>query len=209
MKLKAAGAGLLALLALNGCASMSADECVMSDWQTIGFEDGARGHTMERLGQHRKACAKHGIAPDLRAYQSGRDEGLQQFCQPSRGFNLGAGGAQYNGVCGNHSEPQFLDAYRSGYQLYNLRSSVDSATHQISARTQEMEDIREEIRSKEAALIRKETPTEERILLLADLKDLSERVGQLESEIYLLVEDRARHEEQLAAYQAVLADAGY
>ena len=209
MKLTAAGASLVVLLALNGCASMSADECVMSDWHTIGFEDGARGYTMDRLGQHRKACAKHGVATDLRGYQSGRYEGLQQFCQPSRGFTLGAGGGQYNGVCGDHSEPQFLDAYRSGYRLYNLRSTVDSATYQINAKTQEIEAIKEEIRSKEAALIRRDTTTEERILLLADLKDLSERTGQLESEIYLLVEDRARHEEQLAAYQAVLADSGY
>ena len=209
MKLKVAGASLLALLALSGCASMSADECAMSDWHTIGFEDGSRGYTTDRLGQHRKACAKHGVAPDLRAYQSGREEGLQQFCQPSRGFNLGVGGGQYNGVCGDHSESQFLDAYRSGYHLYNLRSNVDSATYQINAKTQEIEDIKEEIRSKEATLIRRDTPTEERILLLADLKDLSERTGQLESEIYLLVEDRARHEEQLLAYEAVLADSGY
>ena len=70
MKRTAAGASLVVLLALNGCASMNADECVMSDWQTICFEDGARGYTMDRLGQHRKACAKHGVAPDLRAYQS-------------------------------------------------------------------------------------------------------------------------------------------
>lgn len=209
MNLKVIGTSLFALLALNGCASMNADECVMSDWYTIGFEDGSRGYTMDRLGQHRKACAKHGVAPDLRTYQSGRDEGLQQFCQPSRGFNLGTAGGQYNGVCSDHSEPQFLDAYRSGYHLYNLRSNVNSATYQINAKTQEIEDIKEEIRSKEAALIARETPTEERILLLADLKDLSQRTGQLESEIYLLVEDRARHEEQLSAYQAVLAGSGY
>lgn len=209
MKLGVTGTSLIALLVLSGCASMSADECVMSDWHTIGFEDGSKGYTMDRLGQHRKACAKHGVAPDLRAYQSGRDEGLYQFCQPSRGFNLGAGGGQYNGVCGDHSEPQFLDAYRSGYHLYNLRTNVNSATYQINARTQEIETLKEDIRSKEAALIHKETPTEERILLLADLKDLSERIGQLESEVYMLVEDRARHEEQLAAYQAVLADSGY
>lgn len=209
MKLGVTGTSLIAFFVLSGCASMSADECVMSDWHTIGFEDGSKGYTMDRLGQHRKACAKHGVAPDLRAYQSGRDEGLYQFCQPSRGFNLGAGGGQYNGVCGDHSEPQFLDAYRSGYHLYNLRTNVNSATYQINARTQEIETLKEDIRSKEAALIHKETPTEERILLLADLKDLSERIGQLESEVYMLVEDRARHEEQLAAYQAVLADSGY
>ena len=209
MKLRLSGMGLVALFALQGCASMSADECAMSDWHTIGFEDGSRGYTPERLGDHRKACAKHGVAPDLRAYQAGRDEGLQLFCQPTRGFNLGANGGNYNGVCSDYEEPRFLDAYRSGHHLYNLRSNVDSATHQIDSKKRELADIKEQMRSKEAALISRETLTEDRILLLADLKDLSERTGQLESEIYVLIDDRARHEEQLVAYQEVLANSGF
>jgi hypothetical protein len=65
------------------------------------------------------------------------------------------------------------------------------------------------MRDKEAALIAKDTLTEERIILLADLKDLSERTGQLEAENYQLVEDRARYEQQLQSYEAVLVDAGY
>ncbi|HWM29279.1 MAG TPA: DUF2799 domain-containing protein [Woeseiaceae bacterium] len=209
MKLRQAVAPFIAIVTLSGCASMSGDECAMSDWHTIGFEDGSRGYTADRLGDHRKACAKHGVAPDFQAYQAGRDEGLQEFCQPSRAFNLGANGGHYNGVCNSSLEPQFLDAYRSGYHLYNLRSNVNSATYQINAKEQERDEIKEEIRAKEAALIASGTTTEERILLLADLKDLSERTGQLESEIYLLIDDRARHEEQLASYQATLANSGY
>jgi hypothetical protein len=209
MNLKLTGMGLVTLFALSGCASMSGDECAMSDWHTIGFEDGSRGYTAERLGSHRKACARHGVAPDLRAYQAGREEGLREFCQPTRGFNLGANGGNYNGVCSTYEEPQFLDAYRSGYHLYNLRSSVDSATHQIESKRRELADIKEQMRSKEAALIGRDTLTEDRILLLADLKDLSERTGQLESEINILIDDRARHEEQLAAYQQVLANSGF
>jgi hypothetical protein len=46
-------------------------------------------------------------------------------------------------------------------------------------------------------------------LLLVDLKELSERTGQLEAEIVELVEDRAVSEEQLAQYEAMIADANY
>ncbi|MGH8223085.1 MAG: DUF2799 domain-containing protein [Woeseiaceae bacterium] len=200
---------LLAMLAMSGCASMSGDECVTSDWHAIGYEDGARGYTSDRLGNYRKACAKHGVTPDLRAYQAGREEGLAEFCQPSRGFNLGSNGGQYRGVCAAHNESRFLDAYNSGYHLYNLRSNVNSAQYQINARQRELEECKALIRDKEAALIGRETLTEERILLLADLKGLAERSGQLEAEIYTLIEDRAQHEQQLAAYEAVLADSGY
>lgn len=204
-----AGTQVLAVMILGGCASMSGDECATGDWHAIGFEDGSRGHAAERLGDHRKACAKHGVAPDLRSYQAGREEGLAQFCQPSRGFSLGANGGRYNGVCNGGGEPRFLEAYRSGYHLYNLKSNVSAATFQINAKERELVEIKELVRVKEAELIDRDATTEERILLLADLKDLSERTGQLESEIYLLIDDRARHEEQLASYQASLADAGY
>lgn len=201
--------GFAALLGLSGCATMSADECAMSDWHTIGFEDGSRGYTGDRLGEHRKACAKHGVAPDFEAYRAGREEGLREFCQPSRAFNLGASGGRYNGVCGPDTEPQFIDAFNSGHHLYTLRSAVKSATYQINAREAELDRTKDVIRQKEAAVIASETTPQDRVLFLADIKDLSERMGELEAEIDDLIEDRAVHEQRLEQYRVVVADMGY
>ena len=146
--MKARWAGILttlALLGLSGCATMSGDECLTSDWHAIGFEDGSHGYTMDQLGNRRKACAKHGVTPDFEAYQTGRDEGLGNFCQPSRGFNLGAGGGRYSGVCPSHSEKYFLDAYNAGYRLHTLRSNVGHASKQINAKKHELERNEERI----------------------------------------------------------------
>jgi hypothetical protein len=200
---------IIALLGASGCASMSADECAVSDWHTIGYEDGARGYSADQIGRHRKACAKHGVAPDFESYQAGRKDGLRQFCQPSRGFNLGTSGGRYNGVCPSDMEFDFVEAFNSGHQLYNLRASVNSATHQINAKESELEHTKDDIRTAESVLIAKETTMQDRVLLLADLKDMSERIGQLEAEIVDLVEERAISEQQLSSYQAVLADTGY
>lgn len=196
-------------IGLSGCATMSADECMTSDWHAIGFEDGARGYTADQLGNRRKACAKHGITPDFEAYQAGRAQGLRQYCQPSRGFSVGSSGSRYNGVCPADLEPGFIDAYNSGHQLYTLRSRVNGATGQINAKEHELEDTNEKVRAAEARLISPETTMEDRVLVLADLKDLSERTGQLEAEIAELIEERAVYEQQLAAYQAMLADSGF
>ena len=49
-KLCAAGA---AIALLSGCASMSSEECLATDWSAVGYEDGARGYTSERFGAHR------------------------------------------------------------------------------------------------------------------------------------------------------------
>ncbi len=200
---------IAALLGLSGCASMSADECAMSDWRTIGFEDGAMGYTADRLGNHRKACAKHGVAPDFEAYQTGRKEGLRQYCQPSRGFNLGTNGGRYNGVCPGDMEPDFVDAFNTGHKLHNLRANVNSANSQIYSRQAELERNGDRIRQVEADLISSETSAEDRILLLIDLKELSERTGQIEAEIVELVEERAVYEQQLSQYEAMIADTNY
>lgn len=197
------------MLGVSGCASMSADECAMSDWRTIGFEDGAQGYTADRLGNHRKACAKHGVAPDFEAYQSGRSEGLRQYCQPSRGFNVGAAGGRYNGVCPGDLEPDFVDAFNAGHQLYNLRASVNSANYQIAAKRTELEIAEKRILEAELLLIARDTTTENRILLLAELKDLSERTGQLEAQIVELIEERVVYEQQLASYEETIANVSY
>ena len=200
---------LISLLGLSGCATMSADECITSDWHAIGYEDGARGYTAEQIGSRRQACAKHGVTPDFEAYKAGRRKGLRQYCQPSRGFSLGKSGARYKGVCPNKLEPAFVDAYNSGFQLHTLRSNVNRATNQINAKEHELENANDRIRSAEAQLIASETTIQDRVLLLQDLKELSERTGQLEAEIDNLIAERAAHEQQLAAYQAVLANSGF
>ena len=194
---------------MSGCASMNADQCAMSDWHAVGYEDGSRGYTSDRFGQYRKACAKHSIAPDFQAYQVGRKEGLVEFCQPSRGFNLGAAGGRYNGVCDVAMEEEFLDAFRVGSQLYTLRSNVNRVNGEIASREQEMEENLDIIKEKEAALIAADTTVEDRVLILADLKRLSEEQGALESEIEQLIDERARHETELADYQTTVAAYGY
>lgn len=199
----------LLVIGLAGCATMSGDECATSDWTAVGYEDGSRGYTSERFGKHRKACAKHGITADFEAYQQGRSQGLVEFCQPGRGFNLGVNGGQYNGVCSVELEADFLDAYRVGQQLYTLRSKVSSANTQIHNKKHELEDIEDQITHNEALLIGDQTTTEDRVLLLADLKRLSERTGELEIEIEALIADRARHEQNLQHYEQTVAAYGY
>ena len=65
------------------------------------------------------------------------------------------------------------------------------------------------MRDKEALLIGANTSTQDRVLLLADLKDLSERTGELEAEIDALIADRARHEQDLRHYEQTVTAYGY
>ena len=199
----------IVLVSVSGCASMSSDECIASDWSAIGYEDGARGYTSDRFGQHRKACAKHGVTADFSAYQNGRDQGLVEYCQPNRGFNVGSNGGRYNGVCSVNLEGDFLDAYNAGHHLYTLRSNVNRANSAINSKENEIDKIEESLIHNGAAIILAETTSEEKIILLADMKNLAERTGKLQAEIKDLYEVRARNQVELEHYQIVVADLGY
>jgi hypothetical protein len=52
---------LLAIAVLSGCASMSSEECVNSDWAAIGYEDGSRGYTTDKFGQAWCHCRFQGL----------------------------------------------------------------------------------------------------------------------------------------------------
>ena len=201
----------IALLAItaSGCSSMSVEECANSDWTAVGYEDGSRGYTSDQFSSRRKACAKHGVTADFQAYQAGRDQGLVEFCQPGRGYSVGQSGGRYNGVCSAELEQGFLEAYNVGHQLYSLRSSVNDTSSRITYKQSQLDDIEKKIRNKEALLISADTAMEDRVLLLADIKDLSEETGELEKEIELAIGAKARFQTELRNYEQSVALAGY
>ena len=192
------------LLACGGCATMSKDECLTVDWRTVGYEDGAAGYSAERIAQHRKACAKHDVTPDLDLYLSGREAGLHEYCQPANGFRVGAAGHSYSGQCPVELDHEFSAAYESGRQLYRLQSQLDGCTQEIESKRREVHRGEEDIVHYSALAISSEATAEQRAQAVVDVKQLSERVGRLKSEIRQLERNRVAYERDLEDYQAHL-----
>jgi hypothetical protein len=197
---------LLGLGGLSGCASMSQEECRLADWYTVGYEDGVRGNSGDRIGQHREACAEHGIAPDFQAYQSGREAGLREFCRPANGFRLGSGGRNYNGVCPGDLESEFLTAHQDGRHLYRLQSRVNTIEATIDNRHGEIDGLKQTLSQDEALVIASDTSREDRVLLLKEMWDLAKRQGELEEEIQNLEIERARRIQELENYRSEIAN---
>jgi len=126
------------VILLSGCASLDRDECVNADWYAIGLEDGARGRAVERLGDHRRACAKHNIAPNAERYLAGRNDGLKTFCTYERGYAEGSAGRAYGAGCPQPSN--FLAGYQRGRELYDLnrhRAELDKEIARIKTALRE------------------------------------------------------------------------
>jgi hypothetical protein len=117
---------------LSGCASLDRDECRNADWYAIGLEDGARGRPVERLGDHRRACAAHGVAPQTERYVAGRNEGLKSFCTYAQGHAQGRAGHAYAGACPRELAAGFVAGYDRGRELYQLQRRHDEVQKEIT-----------------------------------------------------------------------------
>lgn len=204
-KIFAIGLGVLVLI---GCGGMSANECELADWQAVGYEDGSQGRSTDKFASYRKNCAKHEVAPDFQAYQTGREAGLTEYCQPERGFREGARGAAYQGVCPADLENAFVAAYHDGRTLYELEQAVKSTSRQIAKRKARMDEIEKELTGVMVGALANETTGEERAKLLVETKQLAEErielgneVDDLEQKLRIRKEELEAHREHLVARQ--------
>jgi hypothetical protein len=190
------------LFALSGCASMSKDECLAVDWRTVGYEDGVEGYPGDHIAQHRKACAKYGVRADLALYQEGRNQGLREFCQPINGYNIGARGGAYGGVCPSQLEPTFLRAYNAGHDLYAMVARVSGTQAELDSKRRELARVEHGILESSAAAISSDATSEQRAHAVVDAANLAEQAGRLKGEIRRLSEESVRYQAELDDYRA-------
>jgi hypothetical protein len=171
--------GLLAAALLAGCASgPGKEQCVATDWRTVGFEDGLRGFPAERIGAHRAACGTHGVTPDLAAYLEGRERGLKEYCLPKNGFRVGLNGGGYANVCSGPTEASFVDAYRWGRQIQEARRAQRQAQAQLNSSREGLVQTNAAMANVAAELVLPKIPTDRRAFLATELVRLAqERTG--------------------------------
>jgi len=195
----------LAVAGLSGCAGMSEQECLVTDWRSVGFEDGAAGRAETAIGNYRQACGQHGVAPNLDQYRQGHAEGVEVYCRPGRGFDVGRRGGRYQGVCPADVEPEFLAAFSEGRQLYELESSLRSIDSRIAAGHRRLDAIDRELAGAAAAIIADGTGAERRAELLLETKSLTEEQVAIEDESASLQIEREFAYDELMVYQETLA----
>ena len=172
---------VLFAIALTGCATMNKQECETADWYQIGYEDGTRGYTEQRLAKHRQACARHGVTPVLRSYQDGYDEGVIPFCTLHNGFSQGKKGYEYTGICPSELEIEFLQGYNAGQEIYSVASSIDALTGRINRNDEKLDRLKKDIVSAETTLWSPETLPVQKKILYDSITDMKRERHQLES----------------------------
>lgn len=182
-------------LIISGCATLDKNECQTANWETIGYEDGTHGYPASRIGKHRSACAKHGIAPDLALYTKGRTQGLTQYCRADVGYREGVKGKTYQNVCPAASEKKFMAGYHYGQRLHQANSRIHRYEHKITKQESFLEELSVTLGETEAELVKDGVSHKRREHLLDELKHLSARQHESEELIEKLSHrlDDARH----------------
>jgi hypothetical protein len=152
---------IIIALFLNGCATLSQEDCQRGDWYGVGMADGTAGEPASRFNEHVKACSEYGISIDNRQYLNGRAQGLIEYCHIENAFDTGLRGYRYQHVCPS-SIDSFFDRYnRSAYEVYQTRNEIDNVASQI--------------RYKENELQKKDLSDDKRRLIRSEINDLDYR----------------------------------
>ncbi|NNE62786.1 MAG: DUF2799 domain-containing protein [Gammaproteobacteria bacterium] len=170
---------LIAAILVSGCATLDKSECREADWQMIGLEDGAKGHPLTYIGNHRKACSEYGVKPDLDQYRVGHQIGLTQFCTPDNGFKQGRAGRDYNNVCPAKLAGQFLAGYDTGLELHELKSEIDHKLRDARTAKTEKGQLEEKLQNIETMLVSGVMSASDRRALLDEFKDMQTRHATL------------------------------
>jgi hypothetical protein len=115
--------GLLSLVLLSGCASLSKEECLRGEWSTVGYQDGAQGYPAKQFYEHVTACREYGVMPRQDVYLKGREQGLKQYCTSEIGLREGQAMRDYQLVCPAKTQALFLQGYMQGLNR-NLSHNV-------------------------------------------------------------------------------------
>ncbi len=182
---------------LSSCATLSENECLSADWHIIGYEDGRKGYSGERIGAHRRACADYGITPDLKTYQLGLDEGLVGYCTSRNGYIKGKRGAKYTGVCPAHLEAGFMEGYEAGREIYFVNIEIDDLQRELHTKRERRSFIDDEIIEKEKVLFSGSVPEKKRRKIYEEIGELKEERGSLELRIDQIVDERRGAEQYL------------
>jgi hypothetical protein len=175
---------LIAAIA-TGCASRSLtqNQCLAGDWQTVGHRDGESGHASTHLLKHQDACGKFGVLPVREQYLTGWQEGLRTYCRADRGFELGESGSGYNDVCPEEVRADFLSAYQHGHELHVARRDVHRLESRLARNQERLGRIDARVLELAAAQVDSELTAAQRADLFAQTKNLLEERKRIEHDI--------------------------
>jgi hypothetical protein len=152
---------IITLVFINGCATLSREDCLQGSWFNLGLRDGRAGATYNRLGQHQKACLEYGVSINTKHYNEGREQGLEDYCQIDNAVEMGLNGHRYQSVCPPEIHRVFQRYNQAAYDVYQCKEDLEKLDDKLYSKENKLlssklsDDERSKIRTKLRNLDRK------------------------------------------------------
>lgn len=199
----------VAALFVAGCAGgMSAAECSGADWAALGAADGAAGARPKLFEQRAKACADHGLAVDVAAYEAGRERGLAQYCTDAGGFAAGKSGGEYLGVCPAATEGSFRTGFNAGAKLFLLTAAREKAVADYEKAVVDLDQHRYLLTVAEKRRQKSSISNEDREHERQEAEFRSREIIRIENDLPKLLDAIETSRTALDAYKAELSASG-
>lgn len=181
----------VAIAASSGCAtrSLSENQCLAGDWETIGLRDGQQGYDQTRLLAHQDACGKQRIVPVREAWIEGWRQGVAVYCRADNGYELGLRGTGYSDICPAGTRDSFLEAHAAGHRLYVARSEVQRLESTLGRQRDRLRYIDARVVELAAAQVAPDLAVERRVALYEETRDLLDEKRHIERELPRLEQD--------------------
>jgi hypothetical protein len=124
---------VLPFLFSAACSTLNENQCRVGDWDAYGKVDGQHGYPAEYLREHEAACVSYGVVPDKARYETGRKQGLVDYCTPDSGYRAGRAGESYFGVCDDQGQlaVEFKERFALGQKRYRLLEAKREAAQAL------------------------------------------------------------------------------
>ena len=152
---------------------------------------------MNTIGEHRKACAKVAITPDMPAYETGHRKGLRTYCTVQNGYVLGQSGSSFSSICSGINEQQFHAGFEEGRIRYDMQRDVGALEKQYEALAKQLHTLSDELAAAEDALLDESLPRDQRRIHLQTIRDLERKQAEIEGELDTSMQDLEEHRQDL------------
>ena len=199
---------LSAALLLSGCAqrpTLTENQCVAGDWETVGYRDGASGRDSTTLLAHQESCGEFNIKPDRQQYMAGWTAGQTTYCQPAQMLEVGERGQAFPAICRTQQAHDLVQAHRHGQSIYHGQQSLKEARGAVDKLYHRLAEIDKEIDAATRAQLDEGISAADRLLYLQSLKDLLAEQDSLQDRLPMY-EQRVADAE---AYLVELTDRSY
>lgn len=171
----------LALFAtVQGCATLSEEDCLTTDWSVLGESDGRQGQPLSELNQYRRQCAEYDVVPDSEAYIEARERGLAVYCTPGNAYREGRSGERDRLVCPAALAPDFQRNHELGREVFASLSRLRNDAAFISSSRSEIEELRSDIEDREESIRADEITEEQANRIRDEIDSMDRRIDDLQ-----------------------------